>query len=91
MMAQNVLGDGVKRTTGNDARRYNLLAGRLMAELVKGLLGPRGMDKVFFESSWFRKPIYKGIVVFSKTGIVWVHISQYPATQARSLVDVTLS
>lgn len=29
--------------------RYNLLAARLMAELVKGLLGPRGMDKMFID------------------------------------------
>ena len=49
MIAQTLFGDGVKRTTGNDARRYNLLAGRLMAELVKGLLGPKGMDKVFID------------------------------------------
>lgn len=49
MMAQNLFGEGVKRTTGNNARRYNLLAARLMAEMVKGLLGPKGMDKVFID------------------------------------------
>ena len=48
-MAQNLFGEGVKRTTGNNARRYNLLAARLMAEMVKGLLGPKGMDKVFID------------------------------------------
>ncbi|HEU4985068.1 MAG TPA: TCP-1/cpn60 chaperonin family protein, partial [Nitrososphaera sp.] len=48
-MSQKLFGDGVRRTTGNDARRYNLLAGRLIAEMVKGLLGPRGMDKIFID------------------------------------------
>ncbi|MGI0018955.1 MAG: TCP-1/cpn60 chaperonin family protein, partial [Nitrososphaera sp.] len=48
-MAKNLFGEGVKRTTGSDARRYNLLAARLIAEMVKGLLGPRGMDKVFVD------------------------------------------
>ena len=49
MMAKNLFGEGVKRTTGNNARRYNLLAARLMSEMVKGLLGPKGMDKVFID------------------------------------------
>lgn len=44
-----LFGDGVKRTSGGQARRYNLLAARLMAEMVKGLLGPRGMDKMFID------------------------------------------
>ena len=48
-MAQNLFGEGVRRTTGNNARRYNLLAARLMSEMVKGLLGPKGMDKVFID------------------------------------------
>jgi chaperonin GroEL (HSP60 family) len=37
------------RSTGNQARRYNLLAARLIAELVTNSLGPRGMDKMFVD------------------------------------------
>jgi thermosome len=44
-----LLGDGVKRASGGEARRYNMLAARLVAEMVRGLLGPRGMDKVFVD------------------------------------------
>ncbi|MEO9296125.1 MAG: thermosome subunit alpha [Nitrososphaera sp.] len=44
-----LFGDGVKRTNGGEARRYNLLAARLIAETVRGLLGPRGMDKMFID------------------------------------------
>lgn len=46
---QRLFGEGVKRASGGEARRYNMLAARLIAEMVKGLLGPRGMDKVFVD------------------------------------------
>lgn len=45
----SLFGDGVKRTSGGEARRYNLLAARLIAETVSGLLGPKGMDKMFID------------------------------------------
>lgn len=44
---QQLFADGVKRTKGSRARRYNLLAARLIAETAKGLLGPRGLEKMF--------------------------------------------
>ena len=44
-----LLGNGVKRTYGTEARRYNLLDARLIADLVKGFLGPRGLEKMFID------------------------------------------
>ncbi len=44
-----LLNDGVRRTYGTEARRYNLLAARLIADLVKGFLGPRGLEKMFID------------------------------------------
>ena len=44
-----LFGNGVKRTNGTEARRYNLLAARLIADLVKGFLGPRGLEKMFID------------------------------------------
>jgi archaeal chaperonin len=51
MTLQNskLLGDEVRRSSGGEARRYNLLAARLIADLVKGLLGPRGLEKMFID------------------------------------------
>jgi chaperonin GroEL (HSP60 family) len=49
MAAFQLFGDGLRRSTGNQARRYNLLAARLIAELVKNSLGPRGMEKMFVD------------------------------------------
>ncbi len=44
-----LFGNGVKRTYGTEARKYNLLAARLIADLVKGFLGPRGLEKMFID------------------------------------------
>ena len=44
-----LFGDDVRRSQGNQARRYNLLAATLIAEVVKGFLGPRGMGKIFID------------------------------------------
>jgi archaeal chaperonin len=44
-----LFGSGVKRTYGTQAMRYNLLAARLIADLVKGFLGPRGLEKMFID------------------------------------------
>src|ERR671922_2415284 len=46
---EQLFGEGVRRSKGKDARRYNLLAARLIAELVKNSLGPRGMEKMFVD------------------------------------------
>jgi archaeal chaperonin len=44
-----VFGKDVRRTYGTEARNYNLLAARLIADLVKGFLGPRGLEKMFID------------------------------------------
>jgi archaeal chaperonin len=44
-----LFGNGLRRTYGTEARRYNLLAARLIADLVKGFLGPRGLEKMFID------------------------------------------
>jgi archaeal chaperonin len=44
-----IIGAGVRRTKGEKSRRYNLLAAKLIAELVKNFLGPRGMEKMFID------------------------------------------
>ncbi len=44
-----LFGKGVKRTQGEQSRRFNLFAAKLIAELVKNFLGPRGMEKMFID------------------------------------------
>ncbi len=45
-----ILKEGTKRTTGRDALRSNILAARVLAEVLKTSLGPRGLDKMLVDS-----------------------------------------
>ncbi|MDQ3873020.1 MAG: thermosome subunit, partial [Thermoproteota archaeon] len=49
MNAQQLFREGVRRTKGKEARRYNLLAAKLIAEIVSGCLGPRGLEKMIID------------------------------------------
>src|SRR5919107_1103490 len=46
---EQLFGEGVKRSQGGQTRRYNLLAAKLIAELIKNSLGPCGMEKMFID------------------------------------------
>ena len=46
---ERLLGEDVKRSEGEEARRYNLLAAKLIAELIKTSLGPRGFEKMYID------------------------------------------
>jgi len=45
-----ILKEGSGRTKGGEARRNNILAAKLVAEILKSSFGPRGMDKMLVDS-----------------------------------------
>ncbi len=45
-----VLKEGTQRTYGREALRANILAARVLAELLKSSLGPRGLDKMLVDA-----------------------------------------
>ncbi|MCD6444695.1 TCP-1/cpn60 chaperonin family protein [Candidatus Bathyarchaeota archaeon] len=45
-----ILKEGTSRTRGKDALRANIMAARIIAEMIKTSLGPRGMDKMLVDS-----------------------------------------
>ncbi|MFQ5758836.1 MAG: thermosome subunit beta [Candidatus Bathyarchaeia archaeon] len=45
-----VLKEGSSQTRGRDAQRNNITAAKLIAEVVRSSLGPRGMDKMLVDS-----------------------------------------
>ena len=45
-----VLKEGTTRRRGRDARSNNIMAARIIAEVLKSTLGPRGMDKMLIDS-----------------------------------------
>ena len=46
-----ILQDNVSRTLGKDAQRNNIMAAKVVADVVKTTLGPKGMDKMLVDSS----------------------------------------
>ena len=46
---EQLFGEGVSRSNGDQARKYNLLAARLIADIIKNSLGPRGLEKMFID------------------------------------------
>jgi len=45
-----ILREGAKETKGREAQRNNIMAAKLIAEIVKSSLGPRGMDKMLVDT-----------------------------------------
>src|SRR3990172_9243695 len=45
-----ILKDGAQQTKGRDAQKNNITAAKLIAEIVRTSLGPRGMDKMLVDS-----------------------------------------
>lgn len=45
-----ILKEGTSRNRGRDARKSNILAGQIIAEVLKSTLGPKGMDKMLIDS-----------------------------------------
>jgi len=45
-----ILKEGTSRRRGRDAQRNNIMAARIIAEVLRTTLGPRGMDKMLIDS-----------------------------------------
>jgi chaperonin GroEL (HSP60 family) len=45
-----ILKEGTKENKGRDAQKNNITAAKLISELVKTSLGPRGMDKMLVDT-----------------------------------------
>jgi len=46
---EHLLGEDVRQSEGEQARRYNLLAAKLISKLIKSSLGPRGFEKMYID------------------------------------------
>ncbi|MDQ3872024.1 MAG: thermosome subunit, partial [Thermoproteota archaeon] len=45
-----ILKEGTSQTKGRDAQKNNITAAKLIAEIVRSSLGPRGMDKMLVDT-----------------------------------------
>ena len=75
-----VLKEGTQRTYGREALRNNILAAKVMAELLKSSLGPRGLDKMLVDSF--------GDVTVTNDGATIVKEMEVQHPAAKLLVEV---
>ena len=75
-----VLKEGTGRTTGREAQRNNIMAAKIIAELVKTTLGPKGMDKMLVSSFGDVTITNDGATILKEVDV------QHPA--AKMLVEV---
>src|SRR4029077_4325248 len=75
-----ILKEGSSRNRGKDAQRGNISAARIVSEVVKTTLGPRGMDKMMVDSLGDVTITSDGATVLDELDV------QHPA--AKMLVEV---
>jgi len=75
-----ILPEGAQRTTGKNAQRNNILAGKAVAETVRTTLGPKGMDKMIVDSM--------GEVTVTNDGVTILQEIQIEHPAAKMIVEV---
>lgn len=75
-----ILPEGALRTTGRDAQRQNIMAGRAVADSVRTTLGPRGMDKMLVDDL--------GDIVITNDGATIVDEMNVEHPAAKMVVEV---
>ncbi len=75
-----ILKEGTQRTYGREALRNNILAAKVLAEVLKSSLGPRGLDKMLVDSFGDVTITNDGVTILKEMEI------QHPA--AKLMVEV---
>lgn len=78
-----LLGEGTQFSVGEEIRRYNLLAGRLIADLIKSSFGPRGFDKMYID--------LLGEVTLTKSGSTILRKLDVEHPAAKVMIDASNS
>jgi archaeal chaperonin len=79
--SEQLFGEGVKRSNGEQARMYNLFAARLIADLIKNSFGPRGLEKMFID--------ILGEVTVTKDGATLLRKIDVEHPAAKVLIDAS--
>jgi len=72
--------EGSQRFKGKEALRMNIMAGRIVAEIIKTTLGPRGMDKMLVE--------YSGDVMITNNGATILNRIDISHPAAKMIVEI---
>lgn len=72
--------EDIQRIMGKDAQRNNILAARMVSEVVKTTLGPKGMDKMLVSST--------GEIVVTNDGVTILDEMQIEHPAAKMMVEI---
>ncbi len=75
-----VLPERTSRQLGKDAQRNNILAAKVVADIVKTTLGPKGMDKMLVDST--------GNIIVTNDGVTILEEMQIEHPAAKMLVEI---
>src|SRR3989344_3729420 len=75
-----ILPENVSRTIGRDAQRNNILAAKVVADIVKTTLGPKGMDKMLVDSS--------GNIIVTNDGVTILEEMEIDHPAAKMIVEI---
>lgn len=75
-----IMPENVQRTLGKDAQRNNILAAKIVSDVVKTTLGPKGMDKMLVDST--------GEVIVTNDGVTILDEMEIDHPAAKMIVDI---
>ena len=75
-----VTSEKVSRTLGREAQKNNILAAKIVADIVKTTLGPRGMDKMLVDS--------EGNITITNDGVTILEEMEIEHPAAKMMVEI---
>jgi archaeal chaperonin len=75
-----IMPENVSRTMGKDAQRNNILAAKVVADIVKTTLGPKGMDKMLVDGA--------GEIVVTNDGVTILEEMEIDHPAAKMMVEI---
>ncbi len=75
-----ILPENVSRMLGKDAQRNNIMAAKVVADIVKTTLGPKGMDKMLVDSA--------GSIIVTNDGVTILEEMEIDHPAAKMMVDI---
>lgn len=76
-----IMPEDVQRILGKDAQRNNIMAAKMVSEIVKTTLGPKGMDKMLVSPT--------GDIVVTNDGVTILDEMQIEHPAAKMMVDIS--
>jgi len=80
MTKSNLFPEDVERMIGKDAQRNNILAAKMVSEIVKTTLGPRGMDKMLVSPT--------NDIIITNDGVTILSEMQIEHPAAKMMVEI---